>query len=112
MTDDDPTRAEKIDIDREGGLTIVFGDGRQCFFPNVELRRRCPCATCRGLRDGGEEAWPRPGGPPDVRVEGAELVGLWGITFAWNDGHGTGIYPFASLRAWCDEGINPAEAPR
>lgn len=104
MDEDLPNRAEKIDVERDRGLTIVFGDGQECFFANRDLRQRCPCATCRGYRDQGEEAWPRPGAPAEARVEAADLVGMWGITFTWNDGHSTGIYPFASLRAWCDEG--------
>ncbi len=102
VTDDLPSRADKIDVDRDRGLTIVFGDGRECFFANEDLRMQCPCAECRGLRANGDAAWPRSGAPTVVRVEAAELVGLWGITFAWSDGHGTGIYPFASLRSWCD----------
>ena len=102
MPDAAPTRAEKLDVERDRGLTIVFGDGRSCFFANEDLRRQCPCATCRGLRDQGQEAWPRPGAPPIARIEGADLVGGWGITFAWNDGHGTGIYPFDALRSWCE----------
>ncbi|HEX7168288.1 MAG TPA: DUF971 domain-containing protein [Acidimicrobiales bacterium] len=97
---DDATRADKIDVDRERGVTIVFGDGRSCYFPNDELRAACPCAECRGLRDQGIDVWPRPGGPASARIEGAELVGLWGIGIAWNDGHATGIYPWSSLREW------------
>ena len=102
VPEDLPNHPEKIDVDRDRGLTVVFGDGHECFFANEALRSQCPCAECRGLRDNGDVAWPRPGGPIVVRVEAAELVGLWGITFAWSDGHGTGIYPFASLREWCE----------
>jgi DUF971 family protein len=35
-----------------------------------------------------------------LRVEDAELVGAWGITFTWNDGHSTGIFSWALLRQW------------
>ena len=96
------TFADKIDVERDRGLTIVFGDGHECFFANDELRRNCPCATCRDLRNAGQDAWPREGAPPEAKVLHAELVGNWGISFAWNDGHGTGIFPFDSLRSWCD----------
>lgn len=104
MADDDTarTRADKVDVDREQGLTIVFGDGHTCTFLNEDLRRNCPCAACRDLRLVGEEAWPREGAPSEVKILNAELVGSWGISFAWNDGHGTGIFPFDSLRAWCE----------
>ena len=46
-------------------------------------------------------AWPRPGAPETLRIEGAEKVGNWGLNLEWNDGHGTGIYTWDTLRAWC-----------
>ena len=68
----------------------------------------CPCAECRGLRDRGEQAWPRPSSPRPLRAEDAELVGAWGLSVRWNDGHSTGIYSWDVLRAWSDEeeGLN------
>lgn len=98
----DAARPDKIDVERERGLTIVFGDGHECFFGNEELRSGCPCATCRDHRTGGQPAWPRPGDPAEITILNAELVGGWGISFAWSDGHGTGIFPFESLRTWCE----------
>jgi DUF971 family protein len=38
-----------------------------------------------------------------LRIEEAELVGAWGLSVTWNDGHATGIYPWDALRRWCDE---------
>jgi ATP-binding protein involved in chromosome partitioning len=102
MAEAEATRADTIDVERDRGLTIVFGDGHECFFANNDLRRECPCATCRDYRDRGEDAWPRPDSPPEARIENAELVGGWGISFAWNDGHATGIFPFEGLRSWCE----------
>ena len=43
-------------------------------------------------RDRGEPAWPRPGQPATVTIEDAELVGAWGLSIRWSDGHSTGIY--------------------
>ena len=97
---DDPIRADKVDVERERGLTVVFGDGHECFFANDDLRTGCPCATCRDLRSVGRVAWD--GEPGSITILNAELVGHWGISFAWSDGHGTGIFPFDSLREWCD----------
>jgi DUF971 family protein len=31
---------------------------------------------------------------------GAELVGGWGMTITWSDGHSTGIFAWSILRAW------------
>lgn len=97
VSDQPETVVEKIDIERDRGLTLVFGDGLECFFSTDELRLACPCATCRGYRDAGQEVWPR-GGPEPARIEDAQLVGAWGLGILWNDGHSTGIYPFESLR--------------
>jgi len=91
-----------VEVDRQRAVTVTFDDGEVCRFELPELRAACPCATCRGLRDRGEDAWPRPGGPTELTVTDAELVGAWGISFSWSDGHSTGIYPWDSLRAWCE----------
>ena len=102
---DDPIRADKVDVERERGLTVVFGDGHECFFANDELRVGCPCASCRDLRSVGRVAWE--GEPGSITILNAELVGHWGISFAWSDGHGTGIFPFDSLREWCETNEAP-----
>jgi DUF971 family protein len=92
-----------IQVERERAVTLTFDDGVVCELPLVDLRLACPCATCRSYRDRGEPAWPRPGSATTLSVTDAELVGAWGISFVWSDGHATGIYPWAALRAWCDE---------
>jgi prepilin-type processing-associated H-X9-DG protein len=95
-----------IDVAREEGVTITFLDGHVARFDLAALRGACPCALCRGLRDQGEEVWPRPGSPTPLRIENAELHGAWGLRITWNDGHSTGIFPFESLRRW-HEGDTP-----
>jgi ATP-binding protein involved in chromosome partitioning len=94
--------AESIDVERDVGITIVFSDGLSHLFANVDLRMNCPCATCRGFRDQGEPAWPRPGGDTTARIEDARLVGAWGIGILWNDGHDTGIFPWSGLHEWAE----------
>jgi DUF971 family protein len=97
-----PDEPATVDVARDSGVTITFRDGAVVAFDLVTLRAGCPCATCRSLRDRGEPAWPRPGSPRPLRIEDAAFHGAWGLTFEWNDGHGTGIYPFSSLRRWFD----------
>ena len=101
---DPQTAAEDITVKRDEYVEVVFGDGRSCRFELLELRLNCPCATCRGMRDEGIDPWPAPASPRPLRVEGAQLVGAWGLGLAWNDGHGTGIYPWDALRRWCEAG--------
>ena len=93
-----------VDVDRERAVTVEWDDGRRGRFALDELRRACPCAACRGRRDRGLAAWPLPGGPDTVTVASAELVGAWGISFRWSDGHGTGIYAWDTLRSWLEAG--------
>jgi DUF971 family protein len=90
-----------VEVDRERAVTVAFADGRVCTFELAELRRGCPCASCRGWRDRGQPAWPRPGSPEALRITSAELVGSWGISFTWNDGHSDGIYAWELFDAWC-----------
>ena len=92
-----------IDLERDHGLTIVWDDDVISEFGLEELRVNCPCAECRGLREQGAEVWPKPTSPVPLRAEGAELVGAWGVSLTWNDGHSTGIYAWDVLRAWTDE---------
>ncbi len=92
-----------IDLERDVGLTIAWDDGVVSRFGLEELRVNCPCAECRGLRDQGAVVWPKPTSPQPLRAESAELVGAWGISLIWNDGHSTGIYNWELLRAWSVE---------
>ena len=88
----------------EGALRIEWGDGHYTALPLAQLRAKCPCATCRELRDA----------PPDpFRVLTAseaaavpdlvdiEPVGRYGLKPVWMDGHNTGIYTYEYLRSLC-----------
>ena len=81
-------------------MTVTYYDGYVARFDLVGLRQGCPCATCRNIRERGEDPWPRPASPLPLRVEHAELHGAWGLKLTWNDGHDTGIFPFELLRQW------------
>src|SRR5918996_4577329 len=91
-----------IDVDRAVGLTATWPDGEATSYSLEELRVNCPCAECRGLRERGQPAWPKPTSPQPLRAEGAELVGAWGLSVRWNDGHSTGIFTWDVLRAWSE----------
>ena len=97
-----------IDIDRQRSVRLTFDDGFGCELPLAALRRACPCATCRSHRDRGEPAWPRPGQTATVTIEDAELVGAWGLSIRWSDGHSTGIYSWDAVRQWCERSAQAA----
>ncbi|MGY6500551.1 MAG: DUF971 domain-containing protein [Acidimicrobiales bacterium] len=90
-----------VTIERSEGVEVVFLDGHRCHFGLEELRRACPCASCRGARDQGRDPAPT---SATVTIRDAQFVGAWGLSIAWSDGHGTGIYPWESLRRWSEFG--------
>lgn len=94
-----------IDIVRGRSVTVTFADGVTAEYPVDALRAACPCASCRGWRERGEVAWPRPGVPGVIAIGHAELTGAWGLSIDWTDGHSTGIYAWSVLRAWWDRGL-------
>ncbi len=102
----DADRYEVVDIEvqRGAGVRVTYGDGAVVGVAVETLRAVCPCATCRGMRERGQVAWPRPGGPATISVEDAQLVGAWGLSIRWSDGHDTGIYAWTVLRDWWDAG--------
>jgi len=81
-------------------LRLEFDDGLTGTIGLMELRLHCPCATCRAARQAGRAPWPISGGDQNLGLTDASLVGAWGLGITWNDGHATGIYPFASLHDW------------
>lgn len=99
-----PTEVRDVTVTRDAHVAVEFGDGHRCVFDLVDLRRACPCAACRGERDRGREPWPTERSPQPLTIVDAHLVGAWGLSITWNDGHATGIYPWESLRRWCDAG--------
>lgn len=82
-------------------LWVTWTDDHIGRFDLVSLRRACSCAMCTEMREQGEEVWPRPGAPGVLRLEGAELMGAWGLNLRWNDGHETGVYEWDVLRSSC-----------
>ncbi len=92
-----------ITVDRPAGtVTLEWTDGLVAEFNLVEVRLGCPCATCRVYREQDEDVWPRPGSPLPLAIDDAQMHGAWGLSFIWNDGHATGIYPFETFRLWAE----------
>jgi len=79
-------------------LSITWADGVESEFDVRALRLACACAECVDEWDGT----PRLAAddvPADVAPVGIHAVGRYAIQIDWSDGHATGIYPFARLRA-------------
>jgi DUF971 family protein len=105
---DPEAQAISVDVEAEV-LVVIWADEHVSRLELEELRRNCSCAECREAREQGSAIWPRPGAPKTLNVTHAELVGAWGLSLRWNDGHDTGIYRWETLRSWCAcELCNPA----
>ena len=92
---------------RDDGLVIEWDDaGHRGFYPARALRLACPCAACVDEMSGRALLDPA-AVPADIRPVTLALVGAYGLSVQWSDGHGTGIYTFQQLRAAC-----PCEACR
>ena len=84
------------------GLLIDWNDGIQTFVSWIELRKKCPCATC--LEQQSKPANPlRILTPQEVAAGAPQPVqmvsrGYYAYQIVWNDGHDTGIYAIDYLR--------------
>ena len=95
-----PTRIVRDAERRE--VRIPWADGHESTYSWEYLRRRCPCATCRG-------EWDVPGSMTAETILLADQaflrtmqhVGRYAVQLVWGDGHDTGIYAFRDLRAMC-----------
>ena len=80
-------------------MRITWNDGHESELAYEWLRWHCPCASCAG--EGGI-----PGTlvttteltPQQTTLEDLQLVGSYGMTPSWQDGHHTGIFTFRNLR--------------
>lgn len=94
-----PTRIAQHDAQT---LSIEWADGLRSLFDVRALRLACACAECVDEWS-GEKRLAVASVPADVAPTGIHSVGRYAIQIDWSDGHSTGIYPFARLRALADE---------
>lgn len=90
----------KLEIANDAELLIEWSDGQTRRYGFGELRKQCPCATCREKRKtppsllpivSAEEAQP-------LTILGMKPVGNYAYSINFSDGHDTGIYSFDFLR--------------
>lgn len=98
--DAEPTAIERNSQQRV--VRITWSDGHQSTYDYEFLRWRCPCATCAG--EGGHQGMLETITelkPEQTELVEIRLVGWYGMSPAWRDGHDTGIYTFSRLREIC-----------
>ncbi|MDP6410927.1 MAG: DUF971 domain-containing protein [Planctomycetota bacterium] len=86
ITGSDPTR-----------VSIEWTDGHVTAYRTSVLRGLCPCAGCVNEVTGVRTHDPV-SVPADLTQTDLRLVGHYGLTLRFSDGHDTGIFPFSALR--------------
>jgi len=103
-----PTKLELAAPDR---LRIAWSDGEIREYPVRELRDKCPCATCRELRNAPPSPLELPiisdAQTQPLRIAAMKPVGNYAYSIDFSDGHDTGIYTLESLREM-GEVVTPA----
>jgi DUF971 family protein len=94
-----PTKLELAAPDR---LRIAWTDGEVREYALRELRDKCPCATCREIRNNPPSPMQLPiisdAEAQPLRITAMKPVGNYAYSIDFSDGHNTGIYTVESLR--------------
>jgi DUF971 family protein len=108
----DPTAAHTpVSIRRDGdsAIVIVFDDDKEVRWTAAELRKACPCATCREKKradeekqaDGAKKATLLPvlsaAEARPMTISSMNPVGQYGYNVGFSDGHNSGIFQFDVL---------------
>ena len=98
---------EAIDVTADHAIQIDWPGGQRFTIPAKTLRDACPCAACVEEMTGKKLLDPSTI-PDDIRPLAIEPVGNYAIKFEWSDGHGSGLFTWATLRAVCERLAAPA----
>jgi ATP-binding protein involved in chromosome partitioning len=93
-------KPEKININEQNKLSIIWTDGHESQYNFFDLRLKCPCASCVD-ENTGKRILKSEQIPLDIRIEKIQNVGHYGVTIHFSDHHNTGIYKFTLLREIC-----------
>ncbi|MCA9020875.1 MAG: DUF971 domain-containing protein [Planctomycetaceae bacterium] len=98
-----PTPIELKKLEGENALLIGWDDGQRRRYTYAELRKACPCVTCRNEK---KQAAADPVKLPiltplearPVLVDKMSLAGNYAYRITFSDGHNTGLFTFEHLR--------------
>jgi len=98
---------EPVSLNLENGLLVVgWSDGALTKHRPGDLRKACPCATCREKRRSEDTEKPRALLPVLSMAEAQPLtvqrmrpVGNYAYNIQFSDGHDSGIFSFDLIRS-------------
>ena len=95
-----PTKLERTG---ENQLLITWSDGERRQYGCRELRKACPCATCREKATHPEPPGLLPILSPQeaqpLKIAAMQPVGSYAYAIGFSDGHDTGIYSMELLKS-------------
>ncbi len=108
-----PDGVVPVGLGRDGNaaITISWSDGVETKWTAEQLRKNCPCATCREKRRGeqnklvaGEDSLAvlpvlTAAEAQPLAIVGMKPVGSYAYNIRFSDGHSSGIYSMALLRS-------------
>tara|TARA_Y100001960_G_C14179738_1_gene589642 strand:- start:188 stop:514 length:327 start_codon:yes stop_codon:yes gene_type:complete len=96
-----PTELERLE---SGQLGITWSDGQRRVYGLDELRKQCPCATCRDERKAAVDSSPALlpvmdlAAAQPLQLDAMVPIGNYAYGLTFSDGHDTGIFTFELLR--------------
>ncbi len=90
-----PTR---LCLTPQNQLAIDWDDGQQRIYEIAQLRRDCPCATCRAETPKGSDSTEPLLRESELSIVCMDPVGNYAYRIQFSDGHDTGIYTLELLR--------------
>lgn len=97
LQDQNTDEPAKIEIPQTGELHLTWKDGTKTQVDPFTLRLNCPCATCVDEVTGKRIIQPEMI-KMDIKVFEAGVIGRYGVSLKFSDGHGTGIFKFTKLK--------------
>lgn len=102
-----PAAPQELAVAASGAVQVKWRDGAEQVIPAHTLRSECPCASCVDEFSGEKLLQPEQIST-DIVVASTANIGRYAVRFDFSDGHNTGIYEFARLRAIADNASDAA----
>ncbi|MBI2521037.1 MAG: P-loop NTPase [Bdellovibrio sp.] len=78
-------------------ISVLWKDGSKSEVDAYSLRIQCPCAACVDEYT-GTKILKTETVPLTIRIEHYNIVGRYGLSVRFSDGHGTGIYKLSNIK--------------